>query len=131
MLEKPRLLDQLRNKIRTQHYSIRTEKSYVDWVKRFMLFHNKRHAAEMGAAEVEQFLTHLAVNGNVAASTQHQALSAILFLYREVLGVQLEWLENVVRAKKPQRVPVVLTRDQVRAVLARLDGQHRLMANLL
>lgn len=131
MDDKPRLLDQVRDKIRTKHYSIRTEDSYLGWIKRYILFHNKRHPLEMGAYEVEQFLTHLAIKGNVAASTQNQALSAILFLYREVLDVQLEWMENMVRAKKPERIPVVLTRDEVRVVLARLDGQARLMANLL
>ena len=131
MKERPRLLDQVRDKLRTKHYSIRTEKSYVDWIRRFILFHNKRHPQEMGAVEVEQFLTHLAVVGKVAASTQNQALSAILFLYREVLGSQLEWLENRVRARKPERVPVVLTRNECRAILLRLDGQYRLMANLL
>jgi integron integrase len=127
----PRLLDQVRNKIRLKHYSIRTEQAYIDWIKRFILFHDKRHPNEMGAAEVEQFLSHLAVDRNVASSTQNQALSAILFLYREVLEIELPWLENVQRAKKPQRLPVVLTRDQVRTVLARLDGRNRLMANLL
>lgn len=131
MQERPRLLDQVRDRLRTKHYSIRTEKSYVDWIRRFILFHNKRHPQEMGAAEVEQFLTHLAVVGKVAASTQNQALSAILFLYREVLNSQLEWLENMVRARKPERVPVVLTRDECRSILLRLDGQYRLMANLL
>lgn len=127
----PKLLDQVRDRIRVKHYSIRTETQYVQWIKRFILFHNKRHPQEMGAAEVEAFLTHLAVEGLVAASTQNQALSALLFLYKEVLGIDLPWLNNVVRAKQPQRLPVVLTRSEVREVLARMKGMHGLMANML
>lgn len=128
---KPRLLDQVRERCRVKHYSIRTEKAYVDWIRRFILFHGKRHPSEMGAAEVEAFLSHLAVNGNVAASTQNQALAAILFLYREVLAVELPWLEGVTRAKKPARLPVVLTAEEVRGLLAQLDGVHHLVASLL
>ena len=131
MDEKPRLLDQVRIKIRTKHYSIRTEHSYVDWIKRFILFYNKRHPKDLGAHEIEQFLSHLAVQRNVAPSTQNQALSAILFLYREVLDLELDWIQNVIRAKKPERLPVVLTRTEVQAVLPRLGGQNKLMANLL
>lgn len=127
----PKLLDQVRNKIRVRHYSIRTETQYVQWIKRFILFHGKRHPQEMGAVEVEAFLTHLAVEGNVSASTQNQALSALLFLYREVLGVELPWLDNVVRAKKPQRLPSVLSRAEVAQVLERMDGVYGLMARLL
>ena len=127
----PKLLDQVRDRIRAKHYSIRTETQYVQWVKRFILFHGKRHPREMGAAEVEAFLTHLAVEGNVAASTQNQALSALLFLYREVLQIELPWLDNVVRAKRPQRLPVVLTRNEVRAVLDRMTGVYGLMASIL
>ncbi|MGZ8175857.1 MULTISPECIES: integron integrase [Methylobacter] len=127
----PKLLDQVRDRIRVKHYSIRTETQYVQWVKRFILFHNKRHPQEMGTTEVEAFLTHLAVNGHVSASTQNQALSALLFLYKEVLGIDLPWLNNVVRAKQPQRLPVVLTRSEVREVLARMKGMHGLMANML
>ncbi|WP_306607755.1 phage integrase N-terminal SAM-like domain-containing protein [Azonexus sp.] len=127
----PRLLDQVRDKIRVKHYSIRTETQYVQWVRRFILFHDKRHPREMGAAEVEAFLTHLAVKGNVAAATQNQALSALLFLYREVQGIDLPWLDNVVRAKRPARLPVVLTRQEVSAVLDRMSGTHGLMAQLL
>ncbi len=118
----PRLLDQLRDRIRVKHYSIRTEAQYVQWVRRFILFHGKRHPRDLGAPEVEAFLTHLAVEGGVAAATQNQALSALLFLYREVLGIDLPWLDNVTRAKRPQRLPVVLTRDEVRAVLGRMEG---------
>jgi integron integrase len=128
---KPRLLDRVREAIRARHYSRRTDKVYVQWIKRFIFFHGKRHPAEMGAAEVTAFLTFLAVHGKVAASTQNQALSALLFLYREVLGVELPWLDDVVRAKRPQHLPVVLTRDEVRSVLQRLDGVPRLMALLL
>jgi integron integrase len=128
---KPRLLDQVREAIRARHYSRRTEKAYVHWIKRYIFFHGKRHPAELGASEVTTFLTSLAVRDKVAASTQNQALSALLFLYREVLGVELPWLDDVVRAKRPQHLPVVLTRDEVRAVLQRLDGVPRLMALLL
>jgi integron integrase len=128
---KPRLLDRVREAVRTRHYSRRTEKAYVHWIKRYIFFHGKRRPAEMGAPEVTAFLTSLAVQGKVAASTQNQALSALLFLYREVLGVELPWLDDVVRAKRPLHLPVVLTRDEVRAVLQRLDGVPRLMALLL
>jgi integron integrase len=128
---KPRLLDRVREAIRTRHYSRRTEKAYVHWIKRYIFFHGKRHPAELGAPEVTAFLTSLAVHDQVAASTQNQALSALLFLYREVLGVELPWLDDVVRAKRPLHLPVVLTRDEVRAVLQRLDGVPRLMALLL
>src|SRR5574343_840797 len=123
----PKLLDQLRDRLRVKHYSIRTETQYVQWVRRFILFHDKRHPREMGAGEVEAFLTHLAVEGRVAASTQNQALSALLFLYREVLGIQLPWLDQVVRAKQPQRLPVVLTRQEVSGVLDRMSGLHGMM----
>ena len=128
---KPRLLDRVRHAIETRHYSRRPEKAYVHWIKRYIFFHGKRHPAEMGAAEVAAFLTSLAVQGKVAASTQNQALSALLFLYREVLGIDLPWLDEVVRAKRPLHLPVVLTREEVRAVLQRLDGVPRLMAVLL
>jgi integron integrase len=127
----PKLLDQVRDRIRVKHYSIRTETQYVQWVKRFILFHNKRHPTELGATDVEAFLTHLAVDGKVSASTQNQALSALLFLYKEVLAMDLPWLDNVVRAKRPQRLPVVLTRSEVREVLVRMKGVYGLMANLL
>ena len=128
---KPRLLDQVRERCRVKHYSIRTEKRYVDWIRRFILYHGKRHPGEMGAPEVEAFLTHLAVKGNVAPSTQNQALSAILFLYKEVLSVKLPWLDGVTRAKKPPRLPVVLTETEVRTLLAQLNGVHHLVASLL
>ena len=127
MSAKPRLLVQVRERIRFKHYSIRTEHAYLDWIKRFILFHGKRHPAEMGAAEVEAFLTHLAVARNVSASTQNQALSAILFLYKEVLHIELPWLDGVQRAKKPRKLPVVLTTSEARSLLSRLDGTHWLM----
>lgn len=127
----PKLLDQVRGKIRLKHYSIRTEQSYLDWIKRFILFHDKRHPKDMGPQDVEAFLTHLAVQGRVAASTQNQAKSALLFLYKEVLGIELPWLDNVERAKAPKRLPVVLTREEVQAVLTRLEGTHWLVASLL
>ncbi|MBP9714527.1 MAG: integron integrase [Sterolibacterium sp.] len=127
----PRLLDQLRDRLRVKHYSIRTEAQYTQWVRRFILFHDKRHPRELGAKEVEAFLTHLAVEGKVAAATQNQALSALLFLYREVLEMNLPWLDGVVRAKRPARLPVVLTRTEVHAVLGRMEGTHGLMARLL
>jgi integron integrase len=125
------LLDRVRGRIRLRHYSIRTEQAYCDWIKRFINFHGKRHPSDLGAAEVEAFLTSLAVEGRVAASTQNQAKSALLFLYREVLGVELPWLDGVQKAKAPVRLPVVLTREEVTRVLARLDGVHRLIGALL
>lgn len=128
---KPKLLDQVRETIRRKHYSIRTETTYIDWIRRYILFHRKRHPAEMGAPEMEQFLNHLAVDKKVAASTQNQALSALVFLYREVLRQEFEWLDNLERAKKPARLPVVLTESEARHVLAHLDGRHWLMASLL
>jgi integron integrase len=125
------LLDQVRGKIRLKHYSLRTEQTYVDWIKRFIRHFDKRHPRDLGAAEVEAFLTHLAVAGKVAASTQNQAKSALLFLYREVLEAELPWLDNVQQAKAPKRLPVVLTRAEVHAVLSRLHGLHWLVASLL
>ncbi|MBU1223766.1 MAG: integron integrase [Gammaproteobacteria bacterium] len=129
--QSPRLLDQVRGKIRLKHYSIRTEQAYVDWIKRFVLHFDKRHPGEMGAREVEAFLTYLAVQGNVAAATQNQAKAALLFLYREVLEQDLPWLQNVEQAKAPKRLPVVLTQNEVQAVLSRLSGTHWLVAGLL
>ena len=127
----PKLLDLLRDRLRLKHYSIRTETQYVQWVRRFILFHGKRHPQEMGAKEVEAFLTHLAVEGRVAAATQNQALSALLFLYRELLHINLPWLDEVVRAKRPARLPVVLTREEVQSVLGRTEGTYGLMLRLL
>jgi integron integrase len=127
----PKLLDQVRARIRVKHYSIRTEDQYVHWIKRFIYFHGRRHPRDLGAPEVEAFLSDLAVNGRVAASTQNQALSALLFLYREVLEIALPWLDNITRAKPSQRLPVVLTPAEVRAVLERMEGVYALMARLL
>jgi len=127
----PKLLEQVRAAIRARHYSLRTEETYLRWMKRFILFHGKRHPCDMGGQEVQQFLSHLAVEGRVAASTQSQALSAILFLYQQVLKQDIGWLDEVVRAKQPHRVPVVLTQDEVTAVLRHLSGTTWIMATLL
>src|SRR3989442_927097 len=116
---------------RARHYSLRTEDTYVQWIKRFILFHDKRHPQTMGAAEVQAFLTDLAVTQHVAASTQNQALSALLFLYKEVLRQEIAWLDEVIRAKKPKKLPVVLTRDEVKRVLHHLEAPTWLMASLL
>lgn len=127
----PKLLDQVRGKIRLKHYSIRTEQAYVNWIRRFILHFDVQHPRNLGAPEVEAFLTHLAVAGNVAAATQNQAKSALLFLYREVLEIELSWLDNVAQARTPKRLPVVLTRSEVQAVLSRLEGTHWLITSLL
>ncbi len=125
-----KLLDQVRDALRLKHYSLRTEETYVDWITRFILFHNKRHPKDMANAEVEAFLTHLAVDLNVAASTQNQALSALLFLYREVLKKDLAPVDSV-RAKKPKRLPTVLSREEARKVIGCMSGTYQLMAKLL
>ncbi len=128
---KPKLLDQVRQKCRMLHYAKRTEEAYVDWIRRFILFHDKRHPSEMSSPEIEAFLTHLAVSKQVAASTQNQALCAILFLYKKVLQTELPLL-NAVRAKRPQQLPVVLSVDEVRQVLDKLPRNHLgLMIELL
>ncbi|QDU18153.1 integron integrase [Urbifossiella limnaea] len=127
----PRLLDQVRHACRLRHYSIRTEDAYHDWAKRFVLFHGKRHPREMGAAEVTAFLTHLAVDGGVSASTQNQAFSALLFLYQAVLGADPGVISGVVRANRPKRLPVVLTRPEVARVLGVMADPYRLMAELM
>ena len=127
----PRLLDRLRAEVRVRHYSLRTEQAYVDWARRYIRFHGLRHPQELGAAEVAAFLTYLAVQREVSASTQAQARSALLFLYREVLGVDLPWLQEVVVAKSARRLPVVLTAGEVRALLAELSGTMGLVAGLL
>lgn len=127
----PRLLDQVRARCRRLNYSVRTERAYLGWIRRFVLANGKRHPRDLGAQEIETFLTDLAVRGNVAASTQNQALSALLFLYREVLGLDLPWMEGVTRAKRPQRLPVVLSRAEVERLLTMIDGEVWLMAALL
>src|SRR5262245_7377533 len=127
----PRLLDRVRHACRVRHYSIRTEDAYADWIKRYILFHNKRHPQDMGAEEINQFLTHLAVERQVSASTQNQAFSAPLFLYKSVLGVEPGLIAGAIRANRPKRLPVVLTREEVRRVLSKLDGTYRLMGQLM
>jgi site-specific recombinase XerD len=130
-IRKPRLLDQVRETIRTLHYSIRTEQSYVQWIRRYILFHNKKHPKDMGEKEINAFLKHLAVNRNVTASTQTQTLSALLFLYKKVLGQDIGFIENIYRAKKPRRLPVVFSRREVREIMRCLTGEKWLMANII
>ena len=125
------LLDQVRRAVRTRHYSLRTEESYVGWVRRFIRFNKNRHPTEMGSGEVNTFLSHLAVSGKVAAATQNQALAALLFLYRDVLHLEVDWLEGLVRAKKPKRLPVVMSKAEVKAVLDQMPPDKHLMASLL
>ncbi len=127
----PRLMDQVRARMRVKHYSVRTERAYAGWIRRFILANGRRHPSGLGGPEVEAFLTLLATRGHVAPGTQNQALAALLFLYREVLGVELPWMENVIRAKRPRRLPVVLSAVEVRRLLAAMDGQVWLMASLL
>jgi integron integrase len=127
----PRLLDQVRDAIRVRHYSYRTEQQYVGWIRRYILFHGRRHPRELDGSHVESFLSHLAVQRHVAAATQAQALAALLFLYKHVLNVDLPWVDSVVRATRPKKLPVVLTRDEVRRVLSHLEGTMRLIASLL
>jgi site-specific recombinase XerD len=124
---KPKLLDQVRNRCRLRHLALSTEHAYVGWIRRYILFHHKRHPLEMGAAEVSAFLTHLAVAGRVSASTQNQALSALLFLYREVLQRDFGWLSDVVRANRPKRLPAVFTPEEALAILGELSGMRWLM----
>jgi integrase len=125
-----RLLDEVRDVIRIKHYSIRTEQAYLQWIRRYILFHGKRHPRELGADHLRSFLSDLAVQGRVAASTQNQALNAVLFLYRQVLEQNLPWIEGIQRAKQPRHLPVVLTRHEVKNVLAQLEGSVWLMASL-
>ena len=125
----PRLLDRVRDALRQRHYSYRTEQSYIHWIKRYIFFHNKKHPVEMGAVEITAFLTHLARERTVAAATQNQALSALLFLYGKVLGEKLPWMDGIVRAKRPVKVPVVLTRDEVSALLGHMEGTKWLMSS--
>ena len=129
--QQPKLLEQVRQRLRVGHYSLRTEQTYLPWIKRYILFHGKRHPREMGKAEIEAFLTHLAVERHVSAATQNQALNAILFLYRSVLEIDMPWMTDVVRAKHNRRIPVVLSVQEVKRVLAHLSGINELMASLL
>lgn len=128
---KLKLLDQVRQAIRTRHYSPKTEKAYVHWIRRFIFFHNKRHPVEMGEEEIGRFLSSLATEGHVSASTQNQALNALLFLYKELLNKQIGFVDGVVRAKRPRHLPVVLTRQEIRSILGCLGGSDWLMAMLL
>lgn len=127
----PRLLDEVRRVMRLKHYSLRTEQAYIGWIRRFILANGKRHPRDMGAPEVERFLSGLAVERRVSAGTQNQALAAVLFLYRQVLQLELPWLDTFVRAKRPQRIPVVLSREEVQRLLAAMDGRPALIAALL
>lgn len=127
----PKLLERMRIHLRTRHYSIRTEEAYIDWARRFILFHGKRHPRDMGAVEVEAFLSHLAVERHVSASTQNQAKAALLYLYKQVLEIDLPWLNEAVQAKRPKRLPVVLTPTEVRELLLHMDGTTCLIAQLL
>ncbi len=128
---KPRLMEQVRRRLRAKHYSLRTEQVYLAWIRRFILANGKRHPRGMGAPEVEAFLSRLANEGKVSASTQNQALSAVLFLYRQVLGIELPWMANVTRAKRPRRLPTVLSVAEVQELLARMEGRPWLIASLL
>jgi integron integrase len=128
---KPKLLDQVRQLMRLRHYSLRTEEAYIGWIRRYILFHGKRHPRELDEKHVSEFLSSLAINGRVSASTQNQALNALLFLYKEVLQRELGFVGNALRVKRPPKVPVVLSPAEVRAVLSHLDGEYRLMAQLL
>ncbi len=130
-MHSPRLMDQVREALRVHHYSLRTEQSYLQWIKRYILFHGKRHPREMGPKEVADFLTHLAVQRNVSASTQNQALAGILFLYKKVLKLDIGWVEEVVRAKTAKRLPVVIDHEVVIRLLNELTGTHKLMAYLI
>ena len=127
----PKLLDQVRTVIRVKHFSLSTERAYVGWIRRFILFHNKKHPKEMAEKEIREFISHLAVNAKISASTQTVALSALLFLYREVLKRDLPYIDHIERAKPSKKIPVVFTRREVQEVLARLEGTHHLIASLL
>jgi integron integrase len=126
-----KLLEQVSDRIRLKHYSYRTEETYIQWIRRYILFHNKRHPKDMGVPEIEAFLSHLAVEGNVAASTQNQALSAILFLYQQALQQELDSRVDAIRAKRPQHLPTVLTPEEVRAIFTHLSGTHSLIVGIL
>ena len=132
MSQNPKLLDKVRETLRIKHYALRTEQAYVNWIKRFILFHDKRHPREMGATEVRAFLAHLAVEEHVSASTQTQALSALLFLYRQVLNLPLDDMNiREIRARKPKRLPTVLTRSEVQEIIKAMSGSTKLMTQLL
>ncbi|MCH8954708.1 integron integrase [candidate division KSB1 bacterium] len=126
-----KLLEVVRDSLRTQNYSYRTEKTYINWIRKYILFHKKRHPKEMGEREINQFLTYLAVNQKVAASTQNQALSALLFLYKRILRKEIGWIGNIQRARKPKKIPVVFTREEVKKVMLHLHGKCWLMGALM
>jgi integrase len=128
---KPRLFDEVRAVARMRHLSLRTEQSYIQWARRYILFHEKRHPRDMGESEIRQFISHLAVEKKISASTQTVALSALLFLYRDVLKKELPYVTNIERARKPRRLPVVFTRDEVKKLLGRLEGTYWLIGGLL
>jgi integron integrase len=131
MNAKPRLLDEVRSVARMRHFSIRTEQAYVQWIRRYILFHKKRHPRDMGETEIREFISHLAVKEAISASTQTVALSALLFLYRDVLKKELPYVSNIERARKPKRLPLVLTRGETKRILANLEGVQWLVAGLL
>jgi integron integrase len=131
MAAPPRLLDAVRAAIRLRHYSYRTEKAYVDWIRRFILYHERRHPRDMGGDEVRDFLSHLASERQVSPATQAQALAAVLFLYKRVMNVDLPWIDNVVRARRPKRLPTVLTKNEALRVIAHLQGVHQLIGGFL
>ena len=126
-----RLLDRVRHAVRVRQYSVSTEKVYIGWIRRYIFFHGKRHPAEMGKMEVEAFLSHLAINRSVSPSTQNQALQAILFLYRNVLQVELPWMDDVIRAKPKRHLPVVLSQNEIRVLLENVPAPHRISVGLL
>lgn len=129
--DRPRLLDQVKEALRYRHYSLRTERTYIHWIKRYIYFHKLRHPREMGAQEVTQFLSFLAVEGEVSSSTQNQALAALLFLYKQVLDIELPWMDDITRSKRPKRLPTVLTRNEVTALLNHVSVRHALMARMI
>lgn len=129
--QRPKLLERVRALIRTKHYSLRTERIYIHWIRRFIHFHGRRHPRDLGKPEVEAFLSHLATVGDVAASTQNQALAALLFLYKETLDIRLPWLDSLVRAKRPKKLPVVLTKEEVKRLLGQCDGVVGLFLQML
>ncbi|MCF7815369.1 MAG: integron integrase [Candidatus Cloacimonetes bacterium] len=130
-MSSPKLLERVKNAIRTKHYSRKTENSYCSWIKRYILYHNKKHPKDMGEVQIRRFINHLAVKRKLSASTQNQALCAILFLYREVLGVELDRIDKIHWAKKPKRLPVIFSKEEVKAIIAKITGVYRLMTMLL
>ena len=130
-MENPKLLDQVRNLIRMKHYSLRTEQAYLKWIKRYILFHRKRHPKDMGEIEIREFITYLAVEKHVAASTQNQALNAVIFLYKEILNIELGQIGGIIWAKRSPKLPVVFTRDEVKRIFNHLEGTYKLIAGLL